>query len=254
VVGINTMIASDGSGGFLGIGFAIPINTVAEILPQLHKGKVVRGLIGVGLSILPITREDAQELGLPGSSGATISQVTSGGPADKAGLRVGDVIVEYNGKPVTNTSLVGMVTRTAPGTTVPVKIVRAKKLSTVSVKIEEFDAERQLAAQNEAEPSATATPTDTDLDMRIEPLTPDIVRQLEVPSGRGGAVVSEIDPSGVAARSGLRAGDVIISVNDVATTSVKEVHAALEKVPSGRLARLLIWRAGRESLVQVRKP
>jgi serine protease Do len=256
VVGINTMIATEpGSGGFLGIGFAVPINGVAEILPQLRKGKVVRGLIGLGMSNVPINRDDAKELGLPGASGATVSSVAEGGPAEKAGLRSGDIIFEFNGKPVKDyTGLVGMVTRTAPGTTVPVKFVRAQKQMTVNVTIEEFDAERQLAAeQNESEPTPV-TPTDTGLDMSIGAVTPDVARQLEVPSGRGGAVVRTIDPGGVAARGGLRPGDVILSVNDGTTTSVSQVNAALERVASGRLVRLLVWRNGTETLVQIRKP
>ena len=254
VVGINTMIASDGSGGFLGIGFAVPINNVAEILPQLHKGKVVRGLIGLGMSNLPITREDAKELALPGTGGSSVSSVTTGGPGDKAGIRVKDVIVEYNGKAVKDyTQLVGMVMRTAPGTTVPVKLVRAKKLMTLNVTIEEFDAERQLAAQTETAP-VTAAPTDTSLDMSIVAITPDIARQLELPSGRGGVVVRDVEPAGVAARSGLRPGDVILDVNDTAIASVRQAETALQNVPSGRLVRLLVWREGRETLVQIRKP
>ena len=255
VVGINTMIASDGSGGFLGIGFAVPINTVAEILPQLHKGKVVRGLIGIGLSPQPVTREDAKDLGLPGTSGATVGSLTSGGPADKAGFRVSDVIVEYNGKPVKdNNHLVGMVTRTPPGTTVPVKIVRAKKQMTINVQIEEFDAERQLAVENQTAPGTSATPTDTGLDMSITAVTPEIARQLELPAGRGGAVVREVDPTGVAARGGLRPGDLILAVNDSATTSVRQVNQAIDAVQSGRLIRMLVWRESGETLVQIRKP
>ncbi len=255
VVGINTMIASDGSGGFLGIGFAIPINTVTEILPQLHKGKVVRGLMGVGLSPRPLTREDAVDFGLPAHGGASVSSVTEDGPADKAGLLRGDIIVEYNGKPVKdNTSLVGMVTRTAPGTTVAVKIVRAKKPMTLNVRIEEFDAELQLAQQNEAEPETPAAPTDTGLDMSIENITPAIARQLELPAGGTGAVVMDVDPTGVAARSGLRPRDVIVSVNDQNVANVREVRAALDRIPSGRLVRLVIFRGGRETLVEVRKP
>ncbi len=255
VVGINTMIVSDQiGGGNLGIGFAIPINSVVEILPQLHKGKVVRGLIGVGLSGTPITREDARDLGLPGASGATVSQVNEGGPAHKAGLRIGDVIVEFNGKLVRdNSTLVSMVTRTAPGTTVPVTIVRARKTMTLNVRIGEFDSEQQLVTQNQA-PSDAASPSDTGLDMRIETITPAIARQLELPAGRGGAVVSEVEPSGAAAQGGLRPGDVIIAVNDETTTSVSQVRAALDRIASGRLARLFIWRAGQELLVQVRKP
>jgi serine protease Do len=128
VIGINTAIFSDnGGGGNVGVGFAVPINTVKEILPQLHKGKVVRSRIAVSLDGRPLTREDIQDLGLPRTGGAVVSIIEAEGPAAKAGMRVGDVIVEYNGQPVTdNSQLTGMVTRTAPNTTVPVKIVRRR--------------------------------------------------------------------------------------------------------------------------------
>jgi serine protease Do len=256
VVGINTMIVSDGSGGNLGIGFAIPINSVTEILPQLRKGKVLRGLIGVGLSPNPITREDAQDLGLPGASGSTVSSVAAEGPAEAAGLKIGDVIVEYNGKPVKdNSSLVGMVTRTAPGTTVPVKVVRAKKILSLNIKVDEFDVQQQQEAQAQAQARGnTARPTATGFDMTIDRVTPQIARQLELPAGRTGAVVTEVEPGGVASLNGVRPGDVILGVNDETTPTVDQVNAALTRIPSGRLARLRIWRAGEEVLVQVRKP
>jgi serine protease Do len=254
VVGINTMIYSDETGGNLGIGFAIPINSVAEILQQLHKGKVVRGLIGIGLSPVPITRGDAQDLGLPGTTGVTVQSVTKGGPADKAGLRQGDVIIDFNGKPVKdNSGLVGMVTRTSPGTIVPVKIVRAKKGLTVDVRVDEYDVARELATQTEPAPAASE-PKDTGFEMTIEPLTPDLARQLEVPSGKSGAVVSEVEPGGAAAQYGVRPGDVIVAVNDQLTTTVSQVQSALDRIPSGRLARVVLWRGGKETFVQIRKP
>ncbi len=255
VVGINTMIVSDGGGGNLGIGFAIPINSVSEILPQLRKGKVLRGRIGVGLSAIPITREDAQDLGLPGPSGSTVSSVTSGGPADEGGLKIGDVIVEFNGKPIKdNTSLVAMVTRTAPGTTVPLKVVRAKKTLSLNVKVDEFDVQQEQEASALARSTQDINPTTTGLDMTIDRVTPQIARQLELPAGRTGAVVTEVEPGGVAAQNGVRPGDVILGVNDQVTSSVEQVNTALGRIVSGRLARLLIWRGGQETLVQVRKP
>ena len=101
------------------------------------------------------------------------------------------------------TQLVGLVMRTAPGTPVEVTIVRAKKPLTMTVTIEAFDAERQLAQQNEAEPPvAAATPTDTGLDMTIGAVTPDVARQRELQEGRKGEVVREVDPRGVAVRRG----------------------------------------------------
>ena len=99
VIGINTMIVSDQGGGNVGVGFAVPINTVRDLLPQLREGKVVRGRIGVQVDRRPITAQDAEDLGLPSTSGAEVTQLTDG-PAKAAGVRVGDVIVEYNGRPV----------------------------------------------------------------------------------------------------------------------------------------------------------
>jgi serine protease Do len=147
VIGINTMIFStpESAGGNVGVGFAIPINTVSDLLPQLRKGKVTRGRIGVGLEPRSLTRDEAEDLGLSTGGGALISRVESDGPARAAGINVGDVIVEFNGRPVrSNDELVSLVTRTAPGTTVPVKIVRDKKTMTLNVRVDEVT--RALAA------------------------------------------------------------------------------------------------------------
>ena len=124
VVGINTAILSDrAQASNMGIGFAVPINLVRELVPQLRTGKVTRGMIGV--QIAPVGAEAFEDLGLTTRSGAFVSAVTPGGPAAKAGLKALDVIVEFNGKAVKNRDqLVELVTRTSPGTTVPVKVLR----------------------------------------------------------------------------------------------------------------------------------
>jgi serine protease Do len=127
VIGINTAIYADSrSQGNMGIGFAIPINTVRDLLPQLRTGKVTRGVIGVEVGIVPLTA--LSEFGLKERRGALVSTVRPNGPADKGGVEPGDVIVEFNGKPVANRDqLVAMVTSTRPGTTVPVKVLRDKR-------------------------------------------------------------------------------------------------------------------------------
>jgi serine protease Do len=254
VVGINTQIVSDQAGGNLGIGFAVPINTVRNILPQLEKGKVVRGRIGVLVSMIPMTREDAQDLGLSGVTGAHITDVGEG-PAKDAGIRVDDVVVEFNGKPVKNSSeLVGMVTGTTPGTTVPVKIVRAKKTITVNVKVEELNVAAEQAQQVPVRPGAPPEePKETGFGMSIEGLTPSLARQLRVPSGTGGAVVSDVDPGGAAAQGGIRPRDVILRVNGEPVASINQVSAALDALGPGRTARIVVFRNGREVLALVRK-
>jgi serine protease Do len=256
VVGINTAIFSDQGGGNLGIGFAVPINTVRDILPQLEKGKVVRGRIGVSLIPSSPTRDDIAELGLPSTGGAIIRDVPEG-PAKTAGVRVGDVIVEFNGKAVTdNNQLVGMVTRTTPGTTVPMKVVRDKKAISLNVKVDELDLDAEQTnslARRENPREPNEQPKDTGFGMTIETLTPDLARQLRVPQGRTGVVVSDVEPSSPAAQQGLRPGDVIVSVNGQPATSVDTVGAVLDRVLIGRNARIVVLRNGQEALVLLRK-
>jgi serine protease Do len=255
VVGMNTQIVSDMGGGNLGIGFAVPVNTIRDILPQLMKGKVVRGKIGVLVDTNPLTRGDAEDLGVPAGVGALISEVNEG-PARKAGIRRGDVVVEFNGKPVKNSSeLVGMVTRTAPGTTVPVKIIRAKKLQTVNVTIDELDidSERNVPETQLQEPEPVEAPKETGFGMTIEGLTAAYSRQLKLPQGTTGALVSDVEPAGAAARAGLRPGDVIVEVNDQKVGSVDQVTRALDAVAAGRTARIVVFRGGREVMLLVRK-
>src|SRR5262249_20632314 len=136
VIGMNTAIITNSrSEGNIGIGFAVPSNTVRELLPQLRQGKVVRGRIGVAIQQVP--REGFAEFGLKSRTGAIVAQVTPGGAASKAGIEPGDVIIEFNGKPVPNRDdLVKMVVATKPGTSVPVKIVRNKGEKTINVTID----------------------------------------------------------------------------------------------------------------------
>src|SRR5207237_7342994 len=135
VVGINSAIYTDArQSGNIGIGFAIPINTVRELLPQLRSGKITRGMIGVSIGVIPQNALDT--LGLKNRQGALVSSVVPGGPSDKAGLEPGDVIIQFNGKPVKDRdSLVSMVVVTPPNTTVPVRVVRDKEENTITVKV-----------------------------------------------------------------------------------------------------------------------
>ena len=252
LVGINSAILSR-TGGNVGIGFAVPIDTAVEILPGLREGKVVRGRIGVTVWAYPFTPEDVEQLGLPRNGGAEVTEVTAG-PAREAGIRVGDVIIEYGGTPVNSSEdLVAMVTRTTPGTTVPVRLVRNREQMTLNVTIEELDlaAERQAVAgptrPSEREPVATG------FGMTLGEVTPGIAQQLNVPSGRGGALITQIDPAGSAAAASLQRGDVILSVNGLAVSNLDEAADALDATDEGRTARLIIWRQGRELLVRLRK-
>lgn len=262
VIGINTAIVSNqrglgGAGGNIGIGFAVPINTVREILPGLRAGKVVRGRIGVQVSNRQFRPADLRDLGLPSTGAALISTVAPKGPADLGGMKSGDFVVEYNGKPVAKSDdLIALVTRTAPGTAVPVKVIRGGKPVTLTITVEELDLAQEIEAAAGAERPERAPepeePTEAGLGLSIEPITPTASRQLRIPQGRGGAVVAGVDPSSAA--QGLMArGDVILAINGVAVTSVDDVAKRIESARPGSLVVFQVWRQGEEQAVPIRK-
>lgn len=262
VIGINTMIitSDEFAGGNVGVGFAVPINTVRDLLPQLHEGKVTRGRIGIGLLPRPITEQDAKDLGLPRAMGAEVASVERGSPAARAGLRAGDIIIEINGNPVRdNNELVSMVTATRPGTTVPVKLVRNKQTMSLNVTVGELDlaAEQQVERSADVAPDAVVEPRGTAFGMSITPVTPQVQRQTRLPSGQGGAVIAEVTPFGPAAQARLAPGDVLLSIQGQAVSTPDEVSAAIDAIPAGRVARVIVWRfaggEGQELLFQVRK-
>jgi serine protease Do len=261
VVGINTQIVTDSGSGNLGIGFAIPINMVRDILPQLREGKVTRGRIGVSVLRAPLTKDIAASYGLPGLSGAIVGTVTGGGPADKAGIKVDDVITQFNGKPVKdNNQLVDMVMHTAPGTTVPVEVYRNKKAMTLSVKVEALDLadeQEQASGDDTLRPNRQRPPRnepkDTDVGMQLREITPAIARDMNLPAGKGGAVISSVDPVGEAARAGLAPGDVILSLDGATMTSIDQVSGVLDKIAAGQTVRVRYLRDGQEGLALLRK-
>ena len=254
VIGTNTAIVTDGGARTnIGIGFAVPINTVRDILPQLRQGKVVRGRIGVQVSRIPMTAEDAKELyGLPAVTGAVVD-IVEDGPAKAGGMRAGDVVLEFNGRAVKGSSeLVALVSKTAPGTSVPVKISRNGKSQMLNVRVEELNlATEQVTAQPaKAEPDQ---PTDTGTGMHISAVTPQIAKEVNLPKGKGGAVIADIDPGSPAFQAGLAPGDVILSVNNVEVATVDDARKALDRVGARRTVGLMLWRGGREVFVQMRK-
>jgi serine protease Do len=255
VIGMNTAIITNARNeGNIGIGFAVPSNTVRELLPQLRSGKVTRGRIGV--SVVPIPREALEEFGLKERKGALVSQVPAGGAASKAGVKAGDVIVEYNGRPVTNSdSLVKMVVATKPGSTVPIKVLREKQEKTLNVTVDELDleAEQNVArrAPQQDQPQAE-TQGASGFGLTLDNVNPQLARRLRLPSGQTGAVITEVDQDGASAGF-LRQGDVILSVNGKAVANSAEAARELGKVASGRIARILVWRDGGETFVPVKK-
>jgi serine protease Do len=255
VIGMNTAIITNArSEGNIGIGFAVPSNTIRDLLPQLRQGKVVRGRIGVNIG--PVPREGFEDFGLKSRTGAIVGQVIPGSAAAKAGLEPGDVILEFNGKPVVNNAeLVKMVVGTRPGTVVPVKILRNRQERTLSVTVDELDleAEQGLRGRNNSNPEPPDEQNGAGFGLTLQNLTPQMARRLNVPAGQSGAVISDVDPDSGSAGAGLRPGDVILQVNRRPVSSAADAGRELQKIPSGRLAQLLLWRGDGEVFVTVKK-
>ena len=257
VIGMNTAIITNArSEGNIGIGFAVPSNTVRDLLPQLHTGKVVRGRIGV--QVLAVPREGFEDFGLTKRMGAIVAEVTPGGAALKAGIEPGDVILQYNGRPVgTNDDLVKMVVATKPGTNVPVKVLRNKSEKTLNVVVDELDLDaeqsqgRRSTRQND-QPQAPEQQETGSFGLTLEPVTPQLARRLRLPSGKTGAVVTEVDPDGASAGA-LRQGDVILSVNGKTVSNAADAARELQNVAVGRIAQLRVWREDKEVFVPVKK-
>ncbi len=258
VIGMNTAIITNSqSEGNIGIGFAVPSNTVRDLLPQLRVGKITRGRIGV--SVIPVPREAFEDFGLKDRKGALVAQVPNGSPAQKAGMEPGDVIVEYNGRPVTSRDdLVKMVIATRPGTSVPVKVLRNKQEKTLHVTVEELDLEAEQAAQNgqrrnpDTDQQQPEEQGASGFGLTLENVTPQMARRLRLPSGQTGAVVSDVDQDGPSAGF-LRPGDVILSVNGKTVSSAADAQRELQKVQSKHLAQLRVWRGDSETFVPIRK-
>jgi serine protease Do len=230
VVGINTAIFSR-SGGNIGIGFAIPINLAKELLPELEeKGRVTRGWLGV--LIQKVTADIAESLGLDDARGALVADVLPDGPARAAGIQVGDVIVEFDGHAVGESSeLPFLVARTAVGKTVTVKVIRDGDQEKVEVTIGELTDEEIVA-----------TASEDDLGMTVQPLTPAIAESLGLDPDARGVVISAIQPGSNAEDAGLRRGDVILEVDRKPVTSLSSYQKALRKSAKGKSILLLVRR------------
>jgi serine protease Do len=253
VVGINTAIYTDASrSANIGIGFATPINAIRDLLPQLRTGRVTRGVIGVTVQTDPLSRDVAAGLGLPNTNGALLTSINTDGPAAKGGLMRGDVIVEFNGRPVKDSdALVGMVVATKPGTSVPVTIYRDKQRKTLNVSVEELNLEAEQESITRRQPQSE--PAATGFGMEVDSVTPDIARELSLPSGRGGAVVTRVERNSPAFNAGVQPQDVILEVNRQAVSSVSQVTRELQRANPGDTVFLVIWRDSKEVFVPMTK-
>ena len=246
VIGMNTAIVSDRRAN-AGVGFAVPINTVRDLLEELRGGKVTRGVIGVRISNVP--RNGYEVLGLDEPRGVIVQAVEPDGPADQAGMQAADVIVEFDGEPVDDTrDLQSGVVATRPGTTVAVDVVRDGEPLTLDVTIGELD----LEAENRTV-RAAAEETSEGFGVTLQDLTPQMTRSLRVPADTVGAVVVDVRRGSTAETGDLRPGDVILSINRVDVASAREATAALNAIESGRTAFLLVQRRETRVFLQAEK-
>ena len=244
VIGINTAIVRPDVGQ--GIGFAVPIDLAKSLLPQLReKGKVTRGYLGVQVGDL--TPDLAQAFGLAvGTKGALVQNVVPRGPAAKAGVQPGDLVVALNGKPVESA---GQLTRSIalvpPGEQVKLDVLRKggekKQLAFKVAQRPEDEGQAAAGGKDEEGGGGEQANKSPKLGVSLAPLTPQIARQLGVPAEEG-VVVADVVEGGPAQRAGIRQGDVVVEVNRQPAKKVEDVAAALAKLKEGDMALLRIRR------------
>ena len=236
VIGINTAINPRANT----IGFAVPINMAKSILPQLRAtGSVTRGWLGV--VIQRITPELAESFKLGDRKGALVSKVEPGGPADEAGIRRGDVIVEFNGRPIEQMEeLPRNVAETAVGTKVELVVLREGQRKKLEVTVGRFPEEAAVAGAETPKESQSAEA----FGLRVQDLTPEVARQLGVEEGEG-VVVTQVLRGSPAASAGLRRGDVILEVDRKAVGNAAELQQRLGEAEKGAL---LLVRRGENTL------
>jgi serine protease Do len=242
LVGINTAIFST-SGGYMGIGFAIPSNMAKSVMDSIIKtGKVVRGWLGV--SIQDMTPELARHFGLKEEEGCLVTDVVKDSPAEKAGFQRGDIITEFEGKPVEDSSsLRNMVAMSSPGTKAGVTVLRDGKSKLLSVTLGELP-EKVASAPVKSQYRNVMR------GVHVQNLTPDIRRQVDVPKEVNGVIITDID-SDSAASIALRAGDVIEEINRNTINNVSDYEKIVSKLGEKESVLLLIYRGGGHMYVTI---
>jgi serine protease Do len=247
VVGINSQIYSR-TGGFMGISFAIPIDEAMRVADQLKSsGRVVRGRIGVGIA--DVTKEVAEALGLKPARGALIRSIEAGGPAERAGIEVGDIILEFNGRPINKVSdLPRLVGSTRPGTEAPLRIWRKGETRKLQVTVAEMKADRGSGdGARKGKDKPAPAPVANALGLVVSDLNAERKSKLRI---RSGVLVETAE--GAAARAGLRAGDVLLSLDNQDIVSAEQFNDLVAKLDQSKTHVVLVRRGDSAGFVPIR--
>jgi serine protease Do len=232
VIGINSAIYSQ-SGGSVGIGFAIPVNMAKDLLPQLKKGKVVRGWLGV--MIQQITPELREKMGLKDEKGALVGDVTPGSPADKGGVQRGDVIVAVEGREIKEMKDLPYLIASIPvGKKVTIDVIRKGAMKSVAVEIGELQEEKGPRVAARARPN---------LGMALEELTPELAKRLGL-SETSGLVVVGVEKNTPAAEAGMLQGDIVLEIDQLQVRDLEAFNRKIESYKDGDTILLLVKRQG----------
>lgn len=252
VIGVNTAIFSP-SGGSVGIGFAIPSSLAQNVIAQLREhGEVRRGWLGV--RIQTVTDELAEGLRLDDASGALVASVTPGGPAEKAGIEQGDVVLRFDGREVEDMrKLPRMVAETPIGKEVKVVVWRKGKEKTVGVKLGELDDETLELASTDPQQDVK-TGRIPDLGLSLATMTPELRERFGLDEKTQGVVITDVDETGSAAEKGLRPGDIIVEVDQEEVRSPDQIVERVKKAKTDgyRVVTLLVLREGDFQWIAVR--
>lgn len=246
VVGVNSQIYSR-TGGFMGVSFAIPIDVVMNVYGQLRdKGRVSRGWLGV--LIQDVTRELAESFGMKKPHGALISRVLPDGPAAKAGLEAGDIVVEFNGREIQLSAELPPVVGASPvGEKVPVVVIREGKRRTLMVAVGELPEDAEIALA----PTAPAIASETRLNISVKDLSD--AERAQVQEDEAGVMVEKVE-AGPAQRAGIRQGDIILMLDNQKVGSAKEFKERVATLPPGKSVPVLIQRRGGPIFLAIRMP
>lgn len=248
LIGINTAIYAGNTGGNVGIGFAIPINLAKRVMDDLiEHGKVVRGYLGIFIETPDVEMSEA--LGLDDAKGAVIVEVQKGTPADRAGLKKLDVILEVDGEKIEDHfALTNMIGRYAPGSRIELKIVRDGKIRSLSVVLDE-----RPDSVAEGVPSPKQNDVLSRLGLRLTDLTDELAEKYDY-EGETGVLVANVRRGSIAEEKGLRPGVLIKEVNRQKVTSLREVEAIVEKLAEDKIILFQIQQGSRNRFVAMRVP